>query len=158
LSAPKSGVHRLAHLEVVGPEFYLQDNVFVERAVEGHEVVVGRARAIHRPVAPVLRAIVNKAAPDNFAAVRRDRLRKHVGAVNMGAPVLERPWLAFGIGFDQKARKVGNVAVDKRGALLPPRRDRGIQRVCGGEFPQRPRRAEVDAQKQPYAEGPEDRG
>ena len=42
--------------------------------------------------------------------MRRERVGEHVGAVRMGAAVVLRARLPFGIGLDQKAAEIGDQA------------------------------------------------
>ena len=72
-----------------------------------------------------------------------ERLGEHVGAVGMGAVVVLRPGLAFGIGLDQEAAEIGDRAVDLVGLRLPPGAHRGIERIGGLQPAQLDRRGEA---------------
>ena len=75
----------------------LDDDVRLEFAVEGMEVVVAGAGAISFHVAPVEMMVVDEAAVEHDAAVRLKRAGHHVGCIRGAAAILRRAGLAFGI-------------------------------------------------------------
>ena len=56
--------------------------------------------------------VVDERAPHHDAAVRRQRVGQHVGAVGVRAAVVLRAGLAFAVGLDDEAAEVGNQPVD----------------------------------------------
>ena len=94
---------RFAHLEIDRAVLDLDDDVGVELAVERLEIVVGGAGAVVLQIAPVHVVVVDEAAVEEQAAVRREGARDHVGGVGVRAAVGGRPDAAFGIGFQDDA-------------------------------------------------------
>ena len=138
---PEQRMERLARLEVDRPVFDLHQHVRREPAVVRHELGVGLFGAV---VGFFVR--VDEGAPHHDAAMRRQRLGQHVGAVGVRAAVVLRPGLAFGIGLDQEAAESGNDAVHLVGLGLPPRPHRRVERIGGLEPADLDRRAEARAQ------------
>src|ERR1035438_7706767 len=75
---------RFAHLEIDWTILNLNDDVVVEGAVEGMEIVVGRFRAIVFQFVPVEVMVVNKRSIENDAAVRRSEERRGGKSVGLG--------------------------------------------------------------------------
>ena len=88
------------------------------------KVVVRGASAIVLDVAPVHQMVVDEAAIEDDAVVRRERPRDHVGGVGVRPAVRGRTEPAFGVGLQHEAAKIGNRAVDARPrdpSRTPPR-------------------------------------
>ena len=91
----------------------------------GIELVVGLLGAV------LSGCPIDKGAPHHDAAMRRQRVGEHVGAVGVAAAVVLRPRLAFGIGLDQEAAEIGDGAVDLVHLRPPPGPHGGIERIGG---------------------------
>ena len=68
-------------------------------------------------------------------------------AFGVGAAVILRAGLAFGVGFDEEAAEVGDEGVDFVGFLFPPCGDLRVQRIGSGEFVEDHRRQEKLAER-----------
>src|SRR6266568_6609731 len=90
----------LAYLEVDWPVLNLDDDIVVELAVEGMEVVVGGASAVSFRITPVQVMVVNEGAVEQDSAVRTQRACNHVRSVSGAAAVLRRTGAVFGIRLD----------------------------------------------------------
>ncbi len=123
--------NRFPHLEVHGTILYLQDNVVVEAAVQGHEVVVGRIGPVGFPVAPVLFAVVYEAAPYHQAAVWFERSGQHVCAFGVVSAVCEGARTEFRVGLDKKTAKVRYVFIYLSRFFAPPCLHSAVQRIGG---------------------------
>src|SRR6185436_4264872 len=88
------GMSRFARLEVDGAILGLDKDIVAEFAVQRLELVIGLLGA----VGGILLAI-DKGAPEYRAAMRRQRIRDHIGAVCLAAVIIARTGLAFGIGL-----------------------------------------------------------
>ena len=148
-------VERLARLEVDRAVLDLDDDVVAELC----------RRAARTPCTPAWRGLgrrlapVDERAPDDDAAVRRQRVGQHVGAVGMGAAVVLRPGLAFGVGLDQEAAEVGDeVGRSRRAFARHQAATVGIERVGGREPAELHGRAEARREIDADAAGPEDVG
>ena len=108
-------MERLARLEVERAVLHLHEDVVAEAAVERRELQVGALDAIGIDL-----VVVDEGAPHHDAAVRRDGVGQHVGAVGVRALVVLRPRLAFAVGLDDEAAEVGNARVDLVGLRAPP--------------------------------------
>ena len=135
---------RLADLEVDRAVLDLENDVGVEAAVERMEVVVRCSRAVVLQVAPVHQVVVDEAAIEDDAVVRRKGSRDHVGGVGVRPVVCGRPEPALGVGLEDEAAKVGDRAVERVHAILPERRDAGVERIERVESADAARAAEVD--------------
>ena len=140
----------LARLEVERAVLDLHEHVVAERAVERHELQVGALDAVGVDV-----GVVDERAPHDDAAVRRHRVGQHVGAVGVGAAVVLRPRLALAVGLHQEAAEVRDQPVDLVRLVLPPARDRRVERVGVGEAAQEARGREVRGEVDADAVGPE---
>ena len=129
LERAEQRVKRLAGLKIERAVFDLQQYVGAELTVELGEFDVGALGAVGIDI-----FIVNKRAPDDVAAVRRDGVGQHVDAFGMIAAVIFRPGLAFGIRFDQEAAEVGNERVNFIGFGFPPGDDIFIERIGRGQI------------------------
>ena len=105
--APNSGWNGSRGMEVERPVLDLDEHVVAERAVERHELLVGALDAVG-----IDGGVVDEGAPHDDAAVRRDRVGEHVGAVGVGALVVLRAGLALAVGLHQEAAEVGDRLVD----------------------------------------------
>jgi len=138
-----------ARLEVERAVLRLQDDVVAELAVE-----LGKLRdgLFHTVLALVLRPI-DKGAPHHDAAVGLQRVGQHVGAVGMGAAIVEGAGLTLAVGLHEEAAEVGDELVDLLGLPLPPPLHPLVKRVGGGKVAKGLRRAEVHRQIDTQAPG-----
>ena len=128
-------MERLARLEIERAVLDLHEDVVAELAVERHELHVGALDAIRVDL-----RVVDERPPHHDAAVRRDGVGEHVGAVGVRAAVVLRSRLALAVGLDDEAAEVGNQARRSRppwpatSARRPGRADRrsaGRRASCG---------------------------
>ena len=153
---PKRGEERrdrFTHLKVDRTVLHLNDDVRLELAVEGTEVIVARAGAIGFEVVPVQMVVVDEAAIKNDAVMRLQGSRKHVGSLRRGASILRRAGAALGVGLDHEAAEVRNQPVDLIGLLLPPRRNPRIERVEGRQVADDFGTRKIDRQRHANAPG-----
>ena len=129
---------RLARLEVERAVLHLHDDVVAEAAVERHELQVGALDAIGIDLRRV-----DERAPHDDAAVRRDGVGQHVGAVGVRPLVVLRPRLPLAVRLDQESAEVRDEPVDLVGLLAPPPRHRRVERIGRGQAADRARRGEV---------------
>ena len=146
--AAEEGCHRLPDLEVHGAVLDLQDHVVPELSVHGHEVVVGCLGTVGLPVPPVLAAVIDKAAPDDPAAVGCHGIGQHVGTVGMGAAVGEGAGTALGIGLHQEAAEARQVLPDLLCLLNPPLLHAFVAGIAQGQAAQLHGSGEVDGEVQ----------
>ena len=130
-------VHGLAGLEVDRAVLDLHQHIRPELAVQRLELVVGLLRPVVRDV-----LVVDERAPHHDAAVRRERVGQHVGAVGMGAAIILRAGLAFRVGLHQEPAEVGDQTVDLVRLVFPPPDHGGIERIGGFQAADFDRRAE----------------
>src|ERR1035438_41311 len=123
LQAAEQRRNRLAHLEVDGAVFDLNDDVVCELPVERMENIVGRLGEIVLLVAPVEMMVVDKAAVEQQSAVGVERAGNYVGGVGWGAAVAGGSSAAFGVRFHNEAGKIWNLRIKSVNGLLPPRDD-----------------------------------
>ena len=83
-------------------------------------------------------------------------LGEHVGPVGMGAAVVQRTGLAFGIGLHQEAAEIGDGGVDLVSLGLPPRPDGGVEGIAALQAVQPDRGGPLDGQVCADAVLPED--
>jgi hypothetical protein len=146
-------VERLARLEVERAVLDLDEHVFPESAVERHELQVRALDAIGIDV-----GVVHERAVHHDAAVRRDGIGQHVGAIGVRAPVVLRAGLAFTVGLHDESAEVWNDRVDLVGLLLPPARDCRIVGIGVVEATDEPGRGEIGREVHPQTVGPERTG
>ncbi len=79
--------YRLASLEIDRAVLDLDNDVVVELAVEGMEIVVGGPGTVILGVAPIEMMVVDKRAIENDPAVRMESARDHICGVGWGAMV-----------------------------------------------------------------------
>ena len=126
----KKRAERLARLEVHRSVLYLHDHIVSKLSVE-------RLELLHGLVGPVgAGRTVYKGPPHNYAAVRLQGFRQHIGSVGVGAAVILRACLAFGIGLYQEAAEIRDCGIDFRSLVLPPLAHLRIERVAGLETAQ----------------------
>ena len=118
-----------AHLKIDRPVFDLDHHVGVELAIQGVEVVIGRAGAVVLRVAPVHVMVVDEAAVEQQAAVRRERARHHIGRVGVSAVVIRRAGAALRIGLHHKAGEIRDGPIQFIRFLFPPGGNAGVERV-----------------------------
>ena len=124
LHLPEQRAEGLPGLEIHRPVLYLDDHVVREGSVQGEEFLHG----LVRPVGAL--GVIYEGAPHDDAAVGLQGLGEHVGSVGMGAAIVQRAGLSFGIGLHQEAAEVGDGRIDLIGLGFPPRPDGGIQGVA----------------------------
>ena len=100
--------------------------------------------------------VVDERAPDDVAAVRRERVGEHVGAFGVAAAVVLRAGLPFGVRLDGEAAEVGHQRVDLLDLALPPAATPGSSGSAVFKPPSLQRRGDVRREIQPDAVGPED--
>ena len=100
-------MERLARLEIDRAVLDLHEHVGPEPAVQRHEFLV---RALG-PVG-VDGRVVDEGAPQHDAAVRRQRIGQHVGAVVVIGAVVLRAGLAFRICLDLEAAEIRDQPID----------------------------------------------
>ena len=126
----EQGTEGFARLEIHRSVLDLDDHVVGELPVQ-------RKEFLHGLVGPVgARGAVDEGTPHDDAAVGLQRLRQHVRPVGVGAPVILRSGLAFGIGLYQETAEVRDGLVDFLVLVFPPFPHGGIQRVAAGESAQ----------------------
>ena len=121
---------RLARLEIERSVLDLDEDVVAEPAIERHEFQVGALDPIRIDV-----GVVDKRPPHHDAAMRRDGIGEHVGAVGVRAAVILRSGLALAVGLDDEAAEVGNQGVDLVRLAPPPPRDGGVERIAVDRSP-----------------------
>ena len=141
---------RLARLEVERSVLHLHDHVVAEAAVERRELEIRALDAIGVHV-----FVVDERAPHDDAAVRRDGVGEHVGAVGVGPAVVLRPRLSLAVGLHEEAAEVGNERVDLGRLVAPPARDAGVERIGRRQPAQSSRRREVGREVDADAVGPQ---
>ena len=109
-SAPKSGDAGSRTWKSIGPCLIWTTTLSSNLPSSVVEVVVGRAGAIVLRVLPVHVVVVDEAAIEHEAAVRRQRARDDVRRVRVRAAVLRGPDASFRIGLQHDAGHVGNRA------------------------------------------------
>ena len=109
-SAPNSGDAGSRTWKSMGPFLIWMITLSSNLPSSGTEVVVGGAGAVVLRIVPVHVMVVDEAAIEEQAAVRRERARHDVGGIGMGAPVGGRADAAFGIGLEDDAAEVGHGA------------------------------------------------
>jgi hypothetical protein len=120
-----------AHLKIDRPVLDLNHHVGIELAIQVVEVVIGRAGAVVLRVAPVHVMVVDEAAVEEQAAVRRQRARHHVGGVGVGAVVVRRAGAALRIGLHHKTGEIRDGPIQFIDFLFPPGGDAGVERIEG---------------------------
>src|SRR5207245_1228129 len=143
----------LAYLEVDWPVLNLDDDIVVELAVEGMEVVVGGASAVSFRITPVQVMVVNEGAVEQDSGMRTKRSGNHVGSISGAAAILRRAGAAFGIRFDYESGEVGDPCIDCIDCLLPPCADSWIKRIKRVELSHRQRTAEIYGDGQLHSPG-----
>ena len=129
LESGEKGGNRLAHLEIDGAIFNLDDHVVVELAVERMKNIVGGAGAIVFQVGPIKVMVVNKRTVEEHAAVRFERAGNHIGSIGGSTARGGGAGAAFGIGFYDKTAEVRNQAVNLVGFRAPKFGDLRIERI-----------------------------
>ena len=141
-------VNRLTDLEVHRTVLDLKNHVVVIIAVHCLEVVIAGSCAVRLIIAPVLRAVVDKASPDDGSAVGLHQICQHVGAVGLRSSVGERARTSLRIRLYQEAAEIRNPVKHLCDLLLPPCDDLFIQRIAVVQTADFNRRSEVQAQIQ----------
>src|SRR5690348_6939084 len=121
-----------AHLEINRPVFDLDDYIVVKFAVKRMKDVVSRASAIVFEITPVEMMVIDKGPVKNDAVMRGQCARNYVSSVGGSAAISGWPEPPLGIGFDDEAGKIRNLAVNLVHFSCPPSGDarvRGIKRV-----------------------------
>ena len=109
-SAPKSGDAGSRTWKSIGPCLIWTIALSSNCAVERLEVVVRGARPIVLRIVPVHVMVVDEAAIEDHAAVRRQRARDDVRGVGVGAAVCRGPTRPSESAFSTKPAEVGNRA------------------------------------------------
>ena len=131
-------MERLPWHEVDGAVLDLHEHVRPELAVELRELDVGALGAVRIDI-----LVVDERAPDDVAAVRRDRVGQAVRALGVIAAVVFRSGLSFGVGLDEETAEIRNQLVDFVRLGLPPGDDAGVERIGGLQAAETHRRGEV---------------
>src|ERR1051325_813502 len=119
---------RLARLKIERAVLDLQGAVGAEWPVEPRELDVSALGGVGVNI-----FVINERAPDDVAAVRRERVGQHVGSLGMRAAVRFRSGLSLGVCFDEKPAEIGNEFVNLVGLCFPPISDFLIERISGRE-------------------------
>ena len=138
LERAEERMERLARHEVDRAVLHLHEHVRLELAIELGELDVGALGTIGIDV-----LVVDERAPDDVAAVRRDRVGEAVRAFGMVAAVVLRSGLPFRVGLDEEAAEVRHERVDLVRLRLPPVGDRGIERIGRLQPAEPDRRGEI---------------
>src|SRR5271166_394696 len=117
-------MERLAGLEVDGSVLDLQYDVAPKLPIQRREFLERFFRAI---VGLILR--VNECTPHHDAAMRRQCVCKHIGAVSMRTGVILRTGLSLGMSFHEEAAEVRNECVNLIGLRAPPVTHGRVQRI-----------------------------
>ena len=142
--AAEERAERLAGLEINRAVLYLNNYIITELTVQVLELLnclVGAVRAGCR---------IYKGPPHNHSAMRRQCVRQHVCAVNMGATEILRARLALGRCLYQEASEVWDEGVDFICLVLPPLRNCRVQGIGRRQLAKRHGRGEVDCQIRAY--------
>src|SRR5690554_304644 len=123
LQRAKQWRERLSGLKVDGAVFNLHNDVVAELAVQRFKLIVGLAKPI------TLLGGVHKRTPKHQTVIGGDGIGQHIGAIGVMAVVILRTGLALGVGFNQKAAKIGNVLINFFNPLAPPLLYFWVQRV-----------------------------
>ncbi len=114
-------MNRLTDLEIHRPVFNLKDDIVMIISVHRLEVIIAGTGAIRLVVSPVLRAVIDKAAPDDNAAVGLYNIRQHIGAVRLGSSIGKGSGTSLGIRLHKETAKIRNPTEDLLHLILPPR-------------------------------------
>src|SRR5712691_3815646 len=117
------------NLKVNGPMFDLNDDVFVELAIEGMENIVRSFRAVTLRILPVEVMVVHKRAIENDSTVGFEGACNHIGGVRRCPAVGGGAGPAFGVRLDNKSAEVRNLPVDRVRLLAPPLDETRVQRI-----------------------------
>jgi hypothetical protein len=139
-------MERLARLEVDCAVLHLHEDVGTKLAVELRELDVGPFGSIGVDV-----LVVDERAPDDVAAVRRERIRQHVGPFRVGPPIVLGTRLPLGVGLDGEAPEVRDRLVDFRDLRLPPLRDPAVEWIGCLQPPEPQRGGDVGREVHPDA-------
>ena len=131
-------MNRFTNLEVLRAVLDLKDDVGLELSVERLEVVVAGAGAVDGGIAPVLLAVIDEAAPEQFLIKRLDRTGDDVGAFGLRTAIDKRAGEAFAVRLDDETDDVRDVCVEFGDLLMPPCfNSRGSPRRIGWNMPRR---------------------
>jgi hypothetical protein len=147
--------YRFADLEVYGAVLDLDDDVGLELAVEGMEIVVASAGAVGLEIVPVEVVVVDETAIEDDATVRLESEGDDIGSFGWGASIFGWTDAAFGVGLDDEAGKVGDRFVNLVHLGLPPGCDGGVVGIEGGEMADDHGAGEIDGERHLYAPGAE---
>ena len=121
--------NRFARLEVDWAIFNLDDDVVRKFAVERMKNVVGSFGPVILGIVPIKMVVIDKRPVENDPAMRRKRVRDHVGCL-CGRPAVGRgTGPALGIRFYDKSAEIGNLLVNLVNFLAPPFGNARIQRI-----------------------------
>ena len=138
LQSSEERAERFPWLEVHRTVLDLDHDVVRELSVKRFEFL----DCLVRPVRA--RRSIYEGSPHNDAAVRGESLGEHVGAVRMGAAVVLRTFLTFGIRFHEEASEIRDKGVDFIRLVFPPLPDLRIERVSCPDSVQSHRRGPLD--------------
>jgi len=96
----------LSWLEINRAVFHLHQNVGPELAIQRHKLLVGALGPVRVNI-----CVVDKGPPQQYAAVRLQRLGQHVGAIVMSCAIVLRPRLTLRARFDLESAKIWNQTV-----------------------------------------------
>ena len=109
-SAPNSGDAGSRTWKSMGPFLIWTITLSSNLPSSGTKLSYGGAGAVVLRIVPVHVVVVDEAAVEEQAAVRRQRARHDVGGIGVRAAVSRRSDAALGIGLQDEAAEVGNRA------------------------------------------------
>src|SRR5580698_8750554 len=131
VQAGKERRYRFTHLEIDRAILDLNDDVVVERAVEGMEIIVGGLGAIIFQIVPIEVMVVHERAIEHDAAMWLESAGDHIRGVSGTSAVGGRTEPPFRVGFNDEAAKIRDLAIDLVNFFSPPVSDAWIERVKG---------------------------
>ena len=121
--SPKQRRNCLPDLEVHRAVFNLQNHILVIVSIHLNEIVISGTRPVRLIIPPVLRAVINKAPPDDDGAIFLHNIGKHIGSVCLRPSVGKRPGSSFRICLYKEPSKIRDSCKDLLHLLFPPCND-----------------------------------
>src|SRR5687768_3085615 len=106
LHSTKQWVKRFPWLKVQRTILHLNDDILFKFSIKWFKLRIGLFYPVRRNF-----IVVDKCPPHNDAVVRCKRFREHVRSVGVGALVILRTWLSFGIRLNSEATEVRDVLI-----------------------------------------------